>query len=224
MQQAALAGGGNVIDPRTKMLLFNPKVEDMFRPMVRRVVARGRLRVVFCLYFFFFCTPHQPWHGAAPRPQAGPQHPNAFVEQKKLKNTFTGFVESGEVNDFTFEDERRTFLRLGYAHNPSVATGTSEAEFVGDAARAAAMGGETLSTQKRGLHAEKRVREAAGAADDVAGFKGPWARYEEEALFAQEVEEAEGPLNLWTRKDIDAPAAKKTRGEPETSTLHSAWG
>ena len=49
----------------------------------------------------------------------------------------------------------------------------------------------------------------------------PWARYEEESLFAEEVAEVEEPLNLWTRKDIDAPTAKKSRSDPESSILHS---
>lgn len=81
--------------------------------------------------------------------------------------------------------------------------------------------GETVATYSGGVRQEKRKREAKGAAEDVDAFRGPWARFEEEALFDQEVEEAEGPLNLWSRKDIDVPSAKKARADQESSTLHS---
>lgn len=49
---------------------------------------------------------------------------------------WNGFVEAGDVSDFNFEDQRRTYDTLGYALDPSVAGATSIAAFVGDREKA----------------------------------------------------------------------------------------
>lgn len=42
------------------------------------------------------------------------------LDQNKLhKNTLTGYVELTNVNDFQFENQRRTFVSYGYAQDPS---------------------------------------------------------------------------------------------------------
>lgn len=47
-----------------------------------------------------------------------------------------GFVEEGDVSDFVFEDQRRTFMSHGYAMDPSVDGATGVSNFIGDVARA----------------------------------------------------------------------------------------
>lgn len=71
-----------MIDPRTKQLMFNPKVDDLYRPEVRSSHRRlGPFRFPAEKRFCFFLAVVQ----------AGPQNPNTFLEKKRLKNTFTGW-------------------------------------------------------------------------------------------------------------------------------------
>ena len=55
--------------------------------------------------------------------QFGPDNPNLTAQQKAIKNTLTGYVESTNINDFQFENQRRTFATLGYALDPSDSSG-----------------------------------------------------------------------------------------------------
>lgn len=38
---------------------------------------------------------------------------------KAIKNTLSGYVETACVNDFQFENQRKTFTSYGYAIDPS---------------------------------------------------------------------------------------------------------
>lgn len=52
-------------------------------------------------------------------PRLGPDNPNITEFHKASKNTLTGFVESANVNDFQFENQRKTFFSKGFAYDPS---------------------------------------------------------------------------------------------------------
>lgn len=44
-------------------------------------------------------------------PVQGPQNPFLTDQQKAHRNTLTGFVEEAHINEFQFENQRRTFHR-----------------------------------------------------------------------------------------------------------------
>lgn len=74
------------------------------------------------------------------------------------------------MSEHHFEDQRRTFSTLGYAHDPSVHEYTSTQNFVGDNQKAIAMGGETLSSTRK--RTDKRKRKPKGDPSDVDGYLG----------------------------------------------------
>ena len=51
--------------------------------------------------------------------QFGPENANLTAQQRAIKNTLTGYVEPTNINDFQFENQRRTFASYGYAQDPS---------------------------------------------------------------------------------------------------------
>ena len=52
-------------------------------------------------------------------PKCGPDNPNVTEFHKKPKNTITGYVEKAVVNEFHFDNQRKTFHSYGYALDPS---------------------------------------------------------------------------------------------------------
>lgn len=52
-------------------------------------------------------------------PRLGPDNPNVSEFHKSVKNTLTGFVEPANVNEFHFENQRKTFAIKGIAYDPS---------------------------------------------------------------------------------------------------------
>lgn len=128
-----------------------------------------------------------------------------------------GRVEEGDVAPFMFEDQRRTFESMGYAHDPSVNdSNVTTQNFVGDKKKAVRAKGDTQATSKR-----KRG--------------DPWERFKDELLVARPSEEEVEKMAAWAiKKDEDGDvmaqqASKKGKasaaaGEvsegPEKSTLH----
>jgi pre-mRNA-processing factor 17 len=52
-------------------------------------------------------------------PRFGPDNPHVSDFHKSVKNTLTGFVEAASVNEFQFENQRKTFIAKGFAYDPS---------------------------------------------------------------------------------------------------------
>jgi pre-mRNA-processing factor 17 len=146
---------------------------------------------------------------------AQPYSPSLTFAQtlKPHKQQTTGLIEDGDVSDFQFEDQRRTFASRGYAVDPSVddRSVVSTQAYIGDKKAARAANGDTQATAKR-----KR--------DD------PWERFKDELRVARPSEEEIEKMAEWAvRRDEqegDAGAMKKKKeaieGKKETehSTLH----
>lgn len=79
-------------------------------------------------------------------PKLGPDNPNISEFHKAPKNTITGYVEAASVNDFQFENQRRTFMSYGYAYDPSFDVVGDR--LIGDAAQAAGNNGLSFSLVK----------------------------------------------------------------------------
>ena len=71
-------------------------------------------------------------------PKYGPEDPNISEHHRAVKNTLSGYVEKACVNDFQFENQRKTFHSYGYAVGPN------GDEIIGDAQQAASNNGEWL--------------------------------------------------------------------------------
>ncbi|KAK9472670.1 WD40-repeat-containing domain protein [Dipodascopsis tothii] len=123
-----------------------------------------------------------------------------------------------------FNIQHRTFQALGYARNPSFATGAGE--FTGDVAAAERRGGRDmldLRATKAQARALKRKRESKGDAHVLDGenaYKGPWAAYADPDSSSSSDDEPSS--------DDEAPAAAAA-AEPavpappvEKSTFHGS--
>lgn len=165
------------IDPKTKELLYNPKYEELCKPV------------------------------------QGPENPNLTEQMKAPKNTLAGFVEKAHISEFQFENQRRTFHSFGYALDPS--TGTDGKTFVGHLQDAYDTDGKTVFEKTEKKDSRKRVKN--DQPEDVEGFVGPWARYEDEQRIAcpneqerAEIEEMMAKKNKRHKISEDAPVEEKT--------------
>lgn len=122
----------------------------------------------------------------------GPTNPFKTTEGNALKrkNVLTGYAEEAAISDATFTTQHRTFQSLGYAHEPN-ATGA----LVGDLESAERYGGRDVVQMKPSR--AKRQRQTKGDPSIVDGdgrYLGPWAKYQEEVQYDDEVALAEEEL------------------------------
>jgi len=138
------------------------------------------------------------------RPLVGPTNPfKSTAELSQNKNLLTGYAEPQEFSEAAFRTQSRTFQAYGYAKNPSLHTNGGP-EFIGDAAKAAEMGGQNVlevAIPKKESAALRKTREKKGDPSVLEGdnaYKGPWAQYKvdrtptpepEELLSGEEYEE-----------------------------------
>ena len=137
---------------------------------------------------------------------------------KPIHDRWNGYVEAGDVSEFNFEDQRRTYDGLGYALDPSVAGATSVNAFVGSRDAVIANKGNTYSTA--GAVRAKRRRRGKGA--DANEHK--WAAVLPKAGAVTPSEEQLSTLEEWRGDPDEANAKKKAKAKEEkvaeTSVLH----
>ena len=56
-------------------------------------------------------------------PEQGPKNPFKTNQALAKANTLTGYVEKAHINDFQFDNQRKTFHSYGYAEDPSLDSG-----------------------------------------------------------------------------------------------------
>eukprot|EP00126_Sphaerothecum_destruens_P003515 Sdes_comp17262_c0_seq1m6458 len=176
-----------------------------------------------------------PTFEAMNTPEEGPLNHSSVRKPPTLpKNTHTGYIEPTAMQPYHFEEQRLTFITYGYAADPSVgAAGKIDgaSRFLGDEDKAKSMACCTVFEKAPRGMSEKRKREARGDASDLEGFKGPWAKYEDELVVmkpsAEEVEILEKQAKL--RKANREKKANADGGQEqdddfdsmeETSILH----
>ncbi|XP_037100190.1 pre-mRNA-processing factor 17 [Syngnathus acus] len=150
-------------------------------------------------------------------PEFGPENPFKTQQMAAPRNMLSGFAEPAHVNDFMFEQQRRTFSSLGYALDPSVDTNqVTGSSYIGAVDEAEKNQGLTVfeSAYKR---PDKRKKVKGGDAGDIDNYLGPWAKYVDEQSVAKPTEEEKKELDEITakrqkrgRKEEEAPAEEKT--------------
>lgn len=149
-------------------------------------------------------------------PVQGPENPNLTQQMRAPKNVVAGFLEKAHISEFEFENQRRTFHSFGYALDPS--TGTDGKTFVGHLQDAYDTNGKTVFEKtKIDKDKETRKRLKNDVPEDVEGFSGPWARYENEQRIAcpneqerAEIEEMMAKKNKRHKISEDAQVEEKT--------------
>ena len=166
--------GQYIVDMSKKTVLYNPKVNELYRPVVRFMIDFNGFRSL------------SSSSSAPTYPQVGPA-PRVGVVKGPPKNMLTGYAEAAEVDEFQFENQRRTFENFGYALDPSdnrpdslnryvnrhlmwriILTCTRR--IVGDVQAAEKNKGEDALTGS--VKHDKRKRNVQRDASDIEGFTG----------------------------------------------------
>ncbi|KAM4695225.1 pre-mRNA-processing factor 17 [Discoglossus pictus] len=149
-------------------------------------------------------------------PEFGPNNPFKTQQMAAPRNMLSGYAEPAHINDFMFEQQRRTFATYGYALDPSIDVQETSTKYIGSVDDAEKNQGLTVfeSSQKK---TEKRRKVKGSDASNIDGFLGPWAKYVDEKDVAKPSEEEQKELDEITAKrqkrgkqDDDKPAEEKT--------------
>ncbi|XP_075718388.1 pre-mRNA-processing factor 17 [Rhinoderma darwinii] len=149
-------------------------------------------------------------------PELGPNNPFKTQQMAAPRNMLSGYAEPAHINDFMFEQQRRTFATYGYALDPSLNVQETSTKYIGSVDDAEKNQGLTVfeTGQKK---TEKRRKVKGSDASDIDGFLGPWAKYIDEKDVAKPSEEEQKELDEITAKrqkrgkqEDDKPADEKT--------------
>uniref|UniRef100_A0A2P2HZU8 Pre-mRNA-processing factor 17 n=1 Tax=Hirondellea gigas TaxID=1518452 RepID=A0A2P2HZU8_9CRUS len=124
---------------------------------------------------------YNPRYDVLYAPVLGPEKPNQSAFDKVKRNMLSGYAEQAHVSDFDFEMQRRTFTSFGYAVDPSISAEPMDGrKMVGNTIAARKSDNVSVFESKKPSDHTKRRREKNVDPADVEGFKGPWAKYENE--------------------------------------------
>ncbi|XP_063773198.1 pre-mRNA-processing factor 17 [Pseudophryne corroboree] len=150
---------------------------------------------------------YNPTYDTLFAPEFGPNNPFKTQQMAAPRNMLSGYAEPAHINDFMFEQQRRTFATYGYALDPSLDVQETATKYIGSVDDAEKNQGLTVfeSGQKKN---EKRRKVKGSDASNIDGFLGPWAKYVDEKDVAKPSEEEQ--------KELDEITAKRQkRGKPE---------
>ncbi|XP_007892172.1 pre-mRNA-processing factor 17 isoform X1 [Callorhinchus milii] len=151
-------------------------------------------------------------------PELGPVNPFRTQQMAAPRNTLSGFAEPAHINDFMFEQQRRTFHTYGYALDPTV--DRSEVPggdtYIGSVEEAEKNQGLTVfESGKKKIEKRKKLKDSNPA--NIEGFQGPWAKFVDEKDVAKPSEEEQKELDEIIAKrqkkgkhEDDKPAEEKT--------------
>eukprot|EP00123_Amoebidium_parasiticum_P013519 comp22006_c1_seq1/m.31851 comp22006_c1_seq1/g.31851 ORF comp22006_c1_seq1/g.31851 comp22006_c1_seq1/m.31851 type:complete len:569 (-) comp22006_c1_seq1:480-2186(-) len=148
----------------------------------------------------------------------GPENPFKTQQERAERNIISGFVESAGMNDFAFEEQRRTYHNYGYALDPT--TDGTRAGYVGDVSKAMETQGVTVWDKTKKRPGDKRKREDKGTIDDLDTYKGPWAKFENERTTAAPTEEQLALLKEWQAAKEEGGKKKEKEGTVEEKSIY----
>ncbi|MBN3270603.1 PRP17 factor, partial [Polyodon spathula] len=142
-------------------------------------------------------------------PEFGPMNPFKTQQMSAPRNMLSGYAEPAHLNDFMFEEQRRTFSTFGYALDPSLDNSHLTTGYIGAIEEAEKNKGLTVF-EAGAKKMEKRKKVKGSDASNIEGFLGPWAKYLDEKDVAKPSEEEQKELD-----EITAKRQKKGRNEEE---------
>ncbi|KAK6488457.1 pre-mRNA-processing factor 17-like [Huso huso] len=149
-------------------------------------------------------------------PEFGPMNPFKTQQMSAPRNMLSGYAEPAHLNDFMFEEQRRTFSTFGYALDPSLDNSHLTTGYIGAIEEAEKNKGLTVF-EAGAKKMEKRKKVKGSDASNIEGFLGPWAKYLDEKDVAKPSEEEQKELDEITAKrqkkgksEEEAPADEKT--------------
>lgn len=155
-------------------------------------------------------------------PVHGPDNPFLTEQQRAPRNTLAGFVEKAHISAFNFENQRRTFHTYGFALDPSTngaaAAVVDGSTFVGDLQTAYDTDGKTVFEAPKPKKLRKQDKNDDPA--DIAGFLGPWGKYENEQTVAKPSDEERAALDEILSKRHRRNRIPEDKPIEEKSILH----
>ncbi|XP_031638413.1 pre-mRNA-processing factor 17 [Contarinia nasturtii] len=152
-------------------------------------------------------------------PVQGPENPLLTDQQRAPRNTLSGYVEKAHISAFNFENQRRTFHTYGYALDPSVNDKDNDGQsWVGDVQTAYDTNGKTVFESP--IPKKKRKQERNDKPEDIEGFSGPWAKYENEESIARPNEQQKAELEEILAKRHRRSRIQEEKPLEEKSILH----
>lgn len=142
---------------------------------------------------------------------------------KAPKNTLTGFVEKASINDFQFDNQRKTFISYGYAINPSSDAPLDPTEsIIGNKTEAIEKNMATVFETTKARPKDKRKRVRNDDPSDIEGFLGPWAVYKDQELVSKPTEEQKQEIEEFLAKKKNRASRYNLNEEQdnEKSVLH----
>ncbi|XP_010212724.1 PREDICTED: pre-mRNA-processing factor 17 [Tinamus guttatus] len=159
---------------------------------------------------------YNPTYDTMFAPEFGPENPFRTQQMAAPRNMLSGYAEPAHINDFMFEQQRRTFVTYGYALDPSIDNPEVATKYIGSVEEAEKNQGLTVfETGQRKIEKRKKFKE--NDASNIDGFLGPWAKYVDEKEVAKPSEEEQKELDEITAKrqkrgklEDDKPGEEKT--------------
>ncbi|VEL11101.1 unnamed protein product [Protopolystoma xenopodis] len=149
--------------------------------------------------------------------QLGPVNPFKSIKQLAPKNTLTGYVEEAHVNEFSFENQHRTFVSYGYARDPTAECGTQN--LVGDVDKVSETDGKTVFEKSKKRKGDLRKRDCKWD-PTKEDFTGPWGKYVGEETVSMPSEEDRVYLEAYLAKRATRKRRVEEAPVEEKSTLH----
>ncbi|EEB15586.1 pre-mRNA-splicing factor PRP17, putative [Pediculus humanus corporis] len=122
-------------------------------------------------------------------PDVGPENPFKTQQQKAHKNILSGYVEKAHLNEFQFENQRRTFHSYGFAIDPSISSSQQDDNVILSENSYGCDLNKTVFESKKEKSYEKRKRFKNDNPEDIDGFLGPWGSYVNEKKSIKPTEE-----------------------------------
>uniref|UniRef100_A0A8C7AFW8 Pre-mRNA-processing factor 17 n=1 Tax=Neovison vison TaxID=452646 RepID=A0A8C7AFW8_NEOVI len=152
-------------------------------------------------------------------PEFGPENPFRTQQMAAPRNMLSGYAEPAHINDFMFEQQRRTFATYGYALDPSLDNHQVSTKYIGSVEEAEKNQGLTVfETGQKKIEKRKKFKE--NDASNIDGFLGPWAKYVDEKDVAKPSEEEQKELDEITAKRQKKGKQEEEKPGEEKTILH----
>ncbi|MCL7031600.1 hypothetical protein MKW94_027956 [Papaver nudicaule] len=215
-----------------------PAVDDT---MLSLTVAAGKNRILNTpIDPVQHVVDYNPTYDQLWAPICGPAHPYAKDGMAQgMRNHKLGYVEDASIDNFVFDEQYNTFLKYGYAADPSGSSGTN---YIGDLDALIKNGGISVyndrQSEQKKRKREKKIERQEDEADDgvdIGEVDNPasedWLKKNRKSPWSGKKQGVQGELTEEQKKYAEEHAVKKAAKEkgsdgdkvevvPEKSTFH----